>query len=912
MNDFLSILGLTSNAESRRSECFFTRGGHSCHRYCPDAVWICFLLWSLVTVAPACGRPTSSGNEIGTDPDAGKLEFFEKRVRPVLANHCYNCHSADTKPAGGLRVDDRVGLLTGGNTGPAIVPGDPENSLLIKRLRHDDPKKRMPPEGDPVADPEVADLTTWIADGAVWPREKIPAAIGRTRADYQQLKSNHWSLQPLVHATVPVVARKPWPDGNIDHFVLAKLESHKLSPTDDADRITLIRRVTFDLTGLPPTPGQINAFLRDPSSTAFEKVVDRLLASPQYAERWGRHWLDVARYGESTGPSRNIPYPQAWRFRDYVIDAFNRDVPFNRFIQEQIAGDLISADEPKERDRLLVATGFLALGVKDVNQRFKGRYIMDNVDEQMDVVMRSVMGLTVGCARCHDHKFDPIPSTDYYALAGIFTSTEDCSGLRNKMGGSGLDYYAPEMLRIVSLNSPGVSPEKIEALKTEIAEAKKQWETVRDTPDGMAKDDQGVPKQRTLKLKVDALEEQLFQWNDPLIKGRAVHGVRDSAHPGDTEYRVRGEAERLGPKIPRQFLSAFTLPDTQPIPATDSGRLQLAYWLTSTNNPLTSRVVINRVWQKLFGVGLVSTVDNFGVKGDVPSHPELLDYLAAEFMADGWSIKRLVRRMVVSHAYRLGADATPEQIEIDPNNRWLWRHSPRRLDAEEIRDAMIMAADSLQPRPTDDSAVKQLKMIEVADNGPEAKSINERADREMARSVYLPLMRGITPGTMDAFDPVDQTTVSGRRDATTVPTQALYFLNSGFVRLLSLKLAENLASQKTWDDEDAIQRAYLLTLSRPPTSKEIRLARNYLTEYANLYREQKPIDPVTTMPVACANGLGNATGAYSAPPVTNPDDIGRNSETTAEEAIRAKSAEEDARASFIQALFASAEFRFVR
>jgi Protein of unknown function (DUF1549) len=308
------------------------------------------------------------------------------------------------------------------------------------------PKRRMPKEGALLTPAEIADLTVWIKDGVAWPAEKLPESIGRSTAAYERLRAHHWAWQPLTDPKIPAISKKPWPSGDIDRFILAKLEENKLSPVADADPVTLIRRVTFDLTGLPPTPAEIDAFLKDKSADAYTRLVDRLLQSPQFGERWGRHWLDVARYGESTGPSRNIPYPHAWKYRDYVLDAVNRDVPFNRFIQEQVAGDLLPSATTEERDRLLIATGFLALGPKDVNQRFKTHFIMDNVDEQIDTLTRSTLAVTVTCARCHDHKFDPSPVTDYYALAGIFTSTDHAAGVRSTMGGSGLDYYDSKML----------------------------------------------------------------------------------------------------------------------------------------------------------------------------------------------------------------------------------------------------------------------------------------------------------------------------------------------------------------------------------------------------------------------------------------------------------------------------------
>ncbi len=344
--------------------------------------FLAFLAVLLVPAAPAALGGSSAD-------DAPAIEWFETKVRPILVDHCYTCHSADTKPAGGLRVDDQSGLLTGGNTGPAVVPGNPQASLLLKRVTHSDAKRRMPKEGQPLSTDEIAALTRWIREGAHWPRVKVPAALLKPKEWYQAIRKEHWAWQPLTDPKLPDVREGSWPQDELDRFVLAGLEAAGLEPAPDADKVALLRRVTFDLTGLPPTPAEIDAFVeRWVGRRAGERVVDRLLASPHFGERWGRHWLDVARYAESTGPSRNIPYPHAWRYRDYVIDAFNADMPFDRFILEQIAGDLLPASSAADRDRLLTATGFLAVGVKDVNQRFKVRFVMDNVDDQIDAVSR--------------------------------------------------------------------------------------------------------------------------------------------------------------------------------------------------------------------------------------------------------------------------------------------------------------------------------------------------------------------------------------------------------------------------------------------------------------------------------------------------------------------------------------------
>ncbi len=857
-------------------------------------------------------------------PDSAKVEYFEKKVRPILADHCYHCHSADTKPAGNLRVDDRNGLLTGGNKGPAVVPGEPGKSLLITRVTQKNEKARMPLEGKHLTDEQVDVLRQWIADGAAWPAVRVPASLGKAKPEYEKLKKEHWAWQPLAKPTTPAVKDAGWAKDDVDRFILAALEAKGLKPVGDADKVTLLRRVTFDLTGLPPTPAEIDAFLKDESPKAFEVVVDRLLASNAFGERWGRHWLDVARYGESTGPSRNIPYPHAWKYRDYVIDAVNADVPFDRFIREQIAGDLLSADNDAERDRLLTATGFLALGVKDVNQRFKVRFIMDNVDEQIDAVTRSVLGLTVSCARCHDHKFDPLPTTDYYALAGIFTSTDNAAGLRNKMGGGGLDYYDPSMLvKLTSAGAPA-DPEKVAKLAAEVAEAKKAWDAIRGTPEGLKPAANGQPTQRPFRLKFEKLEADLLALTDPAARGLAVHGVRDAKTIADTEVRVRGEAEKLGPVVPRGFLTAFEVPGTSKVNLKQSGRLELANWLTSPENPLASRVAVNRVWQHLFGTGIVNTVDNFGVTGGAPSHPELLDHLATRFIADGWSVKKLVRQLVLTRAYQLSSaepgvrnaerkkwgwffvpssEFRDPRLE-DPANRLVWRHSPRRLSAEEMRDATLAAAGTLDPKRPGPSPANALKMIEMRDNGPEAKTINDKADAATHRSVYLPLLRGVTPHALEAFDPVDQTLVSGTRDTTTVPSQALFLLNSSFVRKQALAFAERVLKDKDATDSDRVRAAYRLAVGRSPTAKEIDRAKAFIGEYESAYRANPPKPP--------APPKKGGPAPKSGEPPLDPDQIDQTGEQVVEDVVHPKDAKTAAWLAFTQALIGSAEFRYVR
>jgi hypothetical protein len=795
--------------------------------------------------------------------DAARLEFFEKKIRPLLVHNCYNCHSASTNARGGLRVDDHNGLLHGGSSGPAVVPGNPDKSLLIQAVRQVGETSKMPPKKK-LSPEEIADLTQWIKDGAAWPKVEAAIVTAKANVNYEKLRKEHWAWQPVKEAKAPSVNDSAWPRGDIDRFILAKLEATGLTPVADADKPTLLRRITFDLTGLPPTPEEIDAFVQDNSADAFEKVVDRLLAAPAYGERWGRHWLDVARYGESTGSGRNVPYPHAWRYRDYVIDAFNNDKAYDRFVQEQIAGDLLPAQSAQERDEHLIATGFLALGVKDVNQRFKVRFIMDNIDEQIDTVSRSMLGLTASCARCHDHKFDPIPTTDYYALAGIFHSTDLCAGVRNKMGGGGLDYYDTAMLLQVS-EGKRVDPaaaEKIEQTKKALQEAQTEFESLRGTPEGMAATENGQPKQVIARQKMTRLQTELLSLTDLAARGQAALGVRDAKTIADTAIRIRGEAEKLGPVVPRGFLSVVDVPGAAKINSAQSGRLELAQWLTSPNNPLTARVMANRVWHYLLGRGLVSSVDNFGVTGDAPSHPELLDHLATQFVRDGWSVKKLVRSIVLSRSYQLSSASDAKLQATDPANRLLWRHSPRRLDAEEIRDSMLAVAGKLNTNRPDGSAAKDLKVMEMRNNGAEAKQIQEQAQSSSHRSVYLPLLRGLTPPVLEVFDFAQQGFVTGNRDTTTVATQALYLLNDPFVRQQSINLGKRLLNQNGLEQSKRIQAAYRLTLGRNATATEIERVENYLAEYEAALKAS-PTDPkVAAWGSFCQVLLGSAEFRY--------------------------------------------------
>jgi hypothetical protein len=849
-----------------------------------------------------------------------QLAYFEKKVRPIFVNHCYNCHSDAFKEAGGLRVDVGISIFAGGNDGPVIIPGHPEKSLLIQKLKETNPKKRMPQESkEPLAAEDIATLESWIRDGAAWPdeTEKLPPTPARLVENYKKLKAHHWAWQPLTNPTVPAVANAAWSKAAIDRFVLANLEAQKLTPVKEADAVTLIRRLSYDLTGLPPVPADVKAFEKNHSARAYAQLVDKLLASPQFGERWGRHWLDVARYAESSGPSRNMPYPNAWRYRDYVIDAVNRDVPINRFIQEQIAGDLLPAATPTERDRLIIATGFLALGPKDVNQRFKARFRMDNVDDQIDTVTRSTMALTVSCARCHDHKFDPIPTKDYYSLASIFASTDDAVGLGSKMGGASLQYYEPKRLAYLSTVSqaPEIPRDRVDKLKTETEAAKKAVDALPVNAGGPPLTAEEKKRQGEIRRRYQSLKEDLQLITDLGERGYGVHSAREGVI-NDTTVRIRGVEERHGPVAPRAVLSLFTLPHTPQIPENHSGRLELAQWITDPDNPLTTRVYVNRIWAHLFGTGIVSTVDNFGSTGDHPSNPALLDYLAQDFIHNGWSTKKLVREIVLTRAYRLGADVPAGYLDVDPADKLIWRHAPRRMETEEIRDSILASSGQLDLTHPQGSPSMALRMIEIRDDGPVVQSILAAADRSRYRSIYLPLLRGETPRELAAFDPVAQTLVTGHREETTVPSQALFMLNSPFVRNQAQALADELLSEKHVTQMQRIRQAYERVVGRDATPREAERIKQFLDRYAAKWADGHPNPSGTAaLPVLLTEAARTdiTAGIVRSDSLTQDDEVEDvKTDTSGYSRLTPGSSSEAAWAAFIQALYGSAEFQFIR
>ncbi len=782
---------------------------------------------------PAAGRAQTGNAPQSASPiparnpskDSANLAHFEKKIRPVLKAHCYECHAADSQEIkGGLVLDTRAGLLEGGDSGPAIVPGNAKGSLLIAAIRHEG-GLQMPPKNK-LTVAQINDFVQWVDSGAVDPREGH-AAKPTAAIDIKQSRQ-YWAFQRPVRKPTPEMKDMAWPLTDVDRFIRAAQEQHGVSCAADALPGTLVRRLYFDLIGLPPTPEQAEQFEHgcrtggpQALQTTLERTVDHLLDSPHFGERWGRHWLDVARYSESSGKEANHTYPYAWRYRDYVIDSLNADTPFDQFIREQIAGDLLPAADDFQRAEQIVATGFLALGPKTHTERNKKKFELDLVDEQIDTLSQAFLGLTVACARCHDHKFDPIPQEDYYALAGIFRSTETLYGTIPVITNANPS-------ELWTLPSGADLPEALPPLT---ATNKRRLERLLDDARTKSREltrnrQSGTQEIVRSRIILSTLEAKLNAYHTDGTPKALAMGVRDRVVARDSELHIRGEVERPGRTVPRGFVQVLCDADV-PTVSSGSGRLELANWLASKDNPLTARVFVNRVWLHLFGRGLVPTPDNFGAAGQQPSHPELLDYLAIKFVEDGWSVKRLIRYLVLSRAYRQDSAFHDANHALDPDNVWLWRVSPRRLDAESIRDAMLAMAGKLDLKPQAGSAIA-LSGEGFAGVVERGRQLDEQ--RFQCRAVYLPVMRGRILESLEEFDGVDGAAVVGHRPETTVPSQSLYLLNSPFVLSLATNAAERLMTESR-DSRQRVDLAYRRWFGRLPTDSESTAALSFISRY---------------------------------------------------------------------------------
>jgi len=691
---------------------------------------------------------------------------------------------------GGLRLDQKALFFQGGQSGPLVVPGKPEESLLLKVVSYSTQLK-MPPTGK--LKPEQIDvLAEWVRMGAPWPEEVAPAvdvgAAANAKAKQDALK--HWAWQAVVKPEIPKTNSPVWSDQAIDRFILAKLEEKNLAPSPDADKRTLIRRVYFDLAGLPPANKEIDAFVKDTSPKAFESVVDRLLAAPAFGERWGRHWLDLSYFADNLEIGRKIPAKDAWRYRDYVIHSLNEDKPFTKFINEQLAGDLLPYESDAQRREQVIATGFLALGPWTLVAADKEQLRMDVVDMQVDLIGKAFLGLTVGCARCHDHKFDPISHKDYYAMAGILGGTETLHGRIDGIFSDVNRIQLPESAD--ELRKRAVDTEKfhanIAALKPQLKKLTEEKEKLKKTLPPPSGEASAAPNPDS---PLAALDKQiakvtkdiaLLEYNRP--EPPEAYAVRDVDAPANAHINIRGNPHMLGEEVPRSFLQIAMWDKPPALAYRASGRLELAQWIANEKNPLTARVIANRVWQHLFGAGLVRSVDNFGLRGELPTHPELLDYLATRFVDGGWSLKKSVREVILSRAYRQSSAHNAQAYRVDPENLLRWRMNRRRMEGEIIRDSVLAITKTLESKrggPT--------LPLENADNLNLGKPVEFRDDAKLPdslltrRTVYLPVLRKSQHRSVDIlnlFDFPDVNQVNGARSITTVPTQALYLMNSPF------------------------------------------------------------------------------------------------------------------------------------
>jgi hypothetical protein len=772
--------------------------------------------------------------------------FFELKVRPVLAGTCVKCHGP-AKASGGLRLDSREAMLKGGESGPAVVPGDPRRSLLIQAIEHEDDSLTMPP--DKLLSTAIrTDLALWVRAGAAWPKT---ATSGRTIEGRK-----HWAFAPL-DASPPPVDPTGWALGAVDRWIAAEHKNHGLRPVPPASKRTLIRRATFDLIGLPPAPERVEAFVADQGPDAFERLVDELLASPQYGERWGRYWLDLARYADTAGDNSDYPIPQARLYRDYVIDAFNADVPYDRFLHEQLAGDILAdAGPPNDYARRVIATGFIAQAKRFGT--FKLEDIHQIIEDTLNTTGQVVLGLSLRCARCHDHKYDPITARDYYALYGFFAST------KYPFAGAEEDPHPSEFVPLLPREQVQEHEARhaavVSRLKNEIHRAETESDPGRRIhelvaqigrledrskeaapPAGPGSCEPGedlarevdelkaalaiAKKQVAALVKPIADELNRKEGESPIPAHLLAYAVRDG-HPADAKIQKGGNPHELGDLAPRGVPQCLDDRPSLTIPQNGSGRLELARWLTSgPPSALTARVMVNRVWQHHFGKPIVATPSDFGLRGTLPTHPELLEWLARDFIASGWSIKAMHRRIMHSKTYQLAATVETANAEADTGNTWYWRFDRHTLDAEALRDTLLVLANRLDPsRPGPHPFPAPASWHFTAHH--QYKAVYDSNHR----SVYLMVQRLHPHPYLAIFNGPDTSMSTAVRDGSSVPLQALFLLNSAFVHDQAARFARSLINERC-DIGQRLRLAFMRVYGRPPSATEQDRAMDYIRKY---------------------------------------------------------------------------------
>ena len=762
-------------------------------------------------LAAVCVWGTGVSPAAPQSPTAEQVRFFETAVRPLLAEHCLDCHGPEGEMPNGLRVDSRAALLKGGRSGPAISPGLPRRSLLVLAVEHDPSVKAMPPKAK-LSARQIEVLVRWVKMGAPWPaapRQQRAAVESVEARGITEAERDFWAWQTPRAAALPPLDAGDWPRDGVDAFLLAALETQQLAPAPPVSRAMLIRRGTFDLHGVPPQPSDVRRFLQDGSPDRWPRVVDRLLASPRYGERWGRRWLDVTRYADSNGMDDNMAYADAWRYRDYVIDALNADRSYDRFVTEQLAGDLLSpgesgrgrADDPFAP---LIATGFLMIGPKMLAEDDPVKQQMDIVDDQIDTVGRVFMGLTLGCARCHDHKFDPISIDDYYALAGIFKSSRVMLSYRVDSKWNSRALGGPELER------------RLEDLEGEL----NRLDEALVLGDFVGRADE----KKRLSEKLDRVRTDYAE----VPKAMAS----EESQVEDLQVFLRGNHLIRGRQAPRRFPRLLSESSDGSLPATESGRRQLADWLTRNSHPLTARVMANRIWQGHFVHGLVRSPDNFGRLGRRPTNQPLLDWLAVRFIESGWSIKRMHLRLMTTAAYRMSSRPGPEDLRRDPENHYTGRMNRRRMEAEVLRDSLLAVAGLLDGRMG--GAVLKDKTFRILS----AAALKDPAlYASTRRSVYLPVMRSGLYEMFRSFDFPDPAVVSGNRSETIVAPQALFMMNSELM-LDVVAALERLSRDEAKDDASRIEWLYERVLGRLPREVEHAAWRRFLDAYQEEWSEE--------------------------------------------------------------------------
>jgi mono/diheme cytochrome c family protein len=802
------------------------------------------VVWLLSVAAPLRAADADK------PPSPEAVAFFETKVRPVLADHCFKCHG-EAKQRGGLRLDSRADLLAGGDKGKVVIPGNVEESRLLQAVNRDDDIKPMPPPpADKLSPQQVADLTQWVKMGAPWPGsdKAAPKSSGVRRGPFTITPQDraHWAFQPVKRPAVPDVKDKAWVANPIDAFILSKLEAKGLKPNPPAAKRELIRRVTYDLTGLPPTPEEVEAFANDLSSDAYEKLVDRLLDSPRYGEQWGRHWLDLVRFAETNSYERDGPKPHAWRYRDYVIRAFNADKPYDRFVKEQLAGDELSDVDGDA----LIATGYYRLGIWDdePSDPLQARY--DGLDDIVATTGQVFLGLTVDCARCHDHKLDPIAQKDYYRLLSffhnitsyrnggptdegpIFTNAEEKKAYQSRFAA-----WKKRHDQVRAVVATGEADLKA-AAEQELRDAGKDVPKNLEVGPLTAEEGNRLLGEERFE-ELGRLRKELLSLQRPPAPtgGLALCVSEPGREVPETFVLQRGNAHAPGDKVEPAFPQ--TLGDAEPVipepPAdakTSGRRLALAEWIASKDNPVAARVMVNRVWQYHFGRGIVRSPNNFGLQGDKPTHPELLDWLAAEFVERGWRLKPMHRLILLSNAYRMSSRGDPDALKADPVNDLFWRFDMRRLTAEEVRDTILSASGSLNLKMSGPGVYPEIpKEVLAGQSMPGAGWGKSPPEEQNRRSIYVHVKRSLLLPVLENFDAAETDRPSPVRFATTQPTQALALLNSAFLNQQASAFAARVHKEVGDDVDKQVRRALSLATTRQPTEEEVRRGVRLIEEF---------------------------------------------------------------------------------